>query len=161
MYKIKVEYRTGNSFGSEDTEESLDLEWQDLKIAKENLKAIKEHYEMYNKIESCRNWKNNNSPQDILKEHSDRWWFVSKKDRFFVKFKDEFRIIDNTKENIRKYKDHETQMRYDINMCQNCMKLKADNGNLMQQWNFWCGYFESLHGAEIVTSQDNDMSFSI
>lgn len=42
----------------------------------------------------------------------------------------------------------------------NLMKLKTDEGKLMQQWNFWCGYFEGLYGAEII-SEDNDMKFEI
>ena len=41
-----------------------------------------------------------------------------------------------------------------------CMRLKADNGKYLQEGNFWCGYFETLYGAEIV-SEDKSMKFSV
>jgi hypothetical protein len=41
----------------------------------------------------------------------------------------------------------------------NCLKLKADNGNSMQLSAFWCGYFETLYGAEIE-ADDSDMKIS-
>jgi hypothetical protein len=47
MYDIKIEYITGNSFGSEETENMLDLPTASLDVAKENLKRIKEHYKIY------------------------------------------------------------------------------------------------------------------
>lgn len=44
LYKIKIEYKTGNSFGSHDEEGEIEYKWENLEIAKENLKRIKEHY---------------------------------------------------------------------------------------------------------------------
>lgn len=44
VYKIKVEYQTGDSFNSYDEEEILDITWNDADIAKENLRRIQEHY---------------------------------------------------------------------------------------------------------------------
>jgi len=44
MYRIKVEYETGDSFGKEDTEVILDEKWADVDVVKENLKRIKDHY---------------------------------------------------------------------------------------------------------------------
>lgn len=46
-YKIMISFQTGDSFNSEDREELLELEWNDLSIAKQNLQRIKEHYEYF------------------------------------------------------------------------------------------------------------------
>ena len=46
-YQIMISYETGNSFGTEDREELLELDWDDLIVAKQNLNRIKEHYEYY------------------------------------------------------------------------------------------------------------------
>ena len=35
----------------------------------------------------------------------------------------------------------------------NLITLKLDNGNHVQFWAPWCGYFETLYGAEIVLSK--------
>lgn len=40
----------------------------------------------------------------------------------------------------------------------NLINLPLDNGKELQMWCPWCGYFETLYGAEIV-SEDNDMKF--
>jgi hypothetical protein len=46
-------------------------------------------------------------------------------------------------------------------MSDECINLKMDNGKEIQFWCPWCGYFESLYGAEIIQIPDNDMSFKI
>lgn len=46
-YTIKIEYTTGNSFNSERLSENLEFEWQNIEMAKANLKRIKNHYEFY------------------------------------------------------------------------------------------------------------------
>lgn len=57
-YKIKIDYQTGDSFGSSDESQYIELGWNDLESAKESLKRIKNHYEYvlendyYNKPES-------------------------------------------------------------------------------------------------------------
>lgn len=124
-YKIKVEYSTGNSYGSEDTESFIDLEWDNLDIAKENLQAIKEHWGFYREYGG--HWFSNHKEK---KDYSGKWWYPE---------------IDGVigADNIH-----------------HCMKLKADNGKTMQQWNFWCGYFEYLIGAEIVTDE-SDTKFTV
>ncbi len=125
-YRILVNYYTGNSFGSHDTEDYLDLSWNNLDVAKENLKAIKDHYKMYNEIEGS-SWKAKKSREEILEDYKNNWWFPENDDSFST---------------------------------HNLMKLKTDEGKTVQQWNFWCGYFEGLYGAEIV-SEDNDMKFEL
>jgi len=41
------------------------------------------------------------------------------------------------------------------------LKLKADNGKEYQIFPPWCGYFESLYGAEIITIDDGTMKFEV
>ncbi len=50
MYKIKYSYRTGDSFHSEDREEILEFDWEDIELAKAALKRIEEHYKWYTSI---------------------------------------------------------------------------------------------------------------
>lgn len=57
-YKIKISYCTGNSFGSEDTEDLVELDWDNLDIAKENLQYIKEHYKQYEECNTSKQTKN-------------------------------------------------------------------------------------------------------
>lgn len=54
-YKIKISYYTGDSFGNYDSEDYLELSWDNLAIAKDNLQAIREHYEYYRDKEYGRN----------------------------------------------------------------------------------------------------------
>lgn len=49
-YSIRISYQTGNSFGSEDEEETLPHTWENREIARENLARIKTHYEYYELI---------------------------------------------------------------------------------------------------------------
>ena len=46
MYKIKVYYKTGDSFHTKDTHTILEPTWKNLEIAKENLQRLKEHYKI-------------------------------------------------------------------------------------------------------------------
>lgn len=46
-YQITVYYETGDSFHTEDTETTLEMRWENLDIAKENLERIKQHHEYY------------------------------------------------------------------------------------------------------------------
>lgn len=48
-YEIQIEYQTGNSFGRSDETDVIDgISWDNLDIAKENLKRIEEHYRWIN-----------------------------------------------------------------------------------------------------------------
>ena len=125
-YKILIKYRTGDSFRNEDTSDFLDLEWDSLAIAKENLKAIQDHWEMYSKVNSYSFRTSKESKSSVLASYSNNWWYVKNLDSFFP---------------------------------ENQMMLKADNGNLMQQSNFWCGYFEHLYSAEIIVNK-SDIKFT-
>ena len=134
-YRIKYSYRTGNSFGSSDEEAYLDLGWNNLKIAKKNLQAIREHYKLYEKFESHypRLTEEQRKEEVDKVKHND--WYAGKQNFNPKSWDDCF------------YATH-------------CIKLQADNGGFMQISCPWCGYFETLHGAEIV-EEESDMKFSL
>ena len=46
-YKIKISYTTGNSLDSEKATDLLELTWENLDVAKANLKRIRQHYLFY------------------------------------------------------------------------------------------------------------------
>jgi len=120
VYQIKYSYETGNSFGREDREEILEYEWEDIDVAKEALRRIKEHYKWY---ESIAKWY---VDDEIPKP---KWHNISTR-------------------GISKDTEH------------NLINVPADNGKEYQFWPPWCGYFETLYGAEIVVS-GKDMGFTI
>lgn len=47
MYRIKIDYTTGDSFSSERRTRCLDGTWTNLEVLAENLRRIKEHYQWY------------------------------------------------------------------------------------------------------------------
>jgi len=51
-FDIRIDYKTGDSFKSYETSDTLDLPVESLEIAKENLRRIKEHYKVYIKKNS-------------------------------------------------------------------------------------------------------------
>lgn len=55
-YKIEIEYRTGSSFHTEDTTDSLDGSWTDITIVEENMKRINLHYDWYEEV-NTRSWR--------------------------------------------------------------------------------------------------------
>lgn len=73
-YYIEIYYETGDSFGSQDEIQNLEIEWNDIKIAKENLRRIKEHYEWYLRLKGCKTQKEykeikNNRPEFVSKKY--------------------------------------------------------------------------------------------
>lgn len=133
-YSIELYYQTGSSFGSEDVTETLELEWNDISVAKENLKAIQEHYKMYSDLN---NWRIISSKgQDICEKVKDKDWFVGDK------------------------REIEGKMQYDTDVCGRCINLKTDEGNTMRMHCFWTGYFEHLYGAKIIITDTSDMEFT-
>lgn len=128
-YQIKVKYQTGDSFGSQDTEDIIELDWNNLDVAKQNLQRIKEHYEQYRQLNGWRNEYGHKDRDSIIEKNKTKDWFVGE---------------DNTTWSTPEY----------------CIKLYTDDGKPFQISCFWCGYFEYLHGAEIITSGDSDISFS-
>jgi hypothetical protein len=84
-YKIKIYYQTGNSFGSEDTSDYIELTWKNLDIAKENLDYIKEHYEMYSDLNGY-SYRKKRSNDETIELYKDKPWFVAEYD-FCLKLK--------------------------------------------------------------------------
>ncbi len=113
-YKIKYFYQTGDSFHTEEREDILEFDWDDLDMAKESLKRIEEHYK----------------------------WYQSKESYF------------GRKKEIEKPKWHNVKYEHNDEHC--LMNIRMDNEKEVQFWPPWCGYFESLHSAEIIT-EDSDM----
>lgn len=74
-YVIKIEYRTGNSFGSHKEESSVEGSWSDLEIAKENLNRIKEHYEYYCSLHDSYSRKPQSYFLDLTEKAKEKVWF--------------------------------------------------------------------------------------
>ena len=115
MYKIKYEYRTGDTFSTRDESDVLDYEWDDFEVAKRALQRINEHYK----------------------------WYMSRIDSYSFSPKELQRPEWHKKVNK---KDYPTAYH-------NLIILEMDDGEEVQFWAPWCGYFESLHSAEIVISE--------
>lgn len=151
-YKIKYNYDTGDSFHNEyDVEGNLELEWQNLEIAKANLKRIEEHYKQYREIESYRG----KDDQTILEGNKDKDWFV-KKDRL-VTFKPNhtesyWAIDEKDKEKCLKA-GNTIAIFIEVMTAQHQIILYTDDNKPWQIFAPWCGYFETLNYAEIV--EDN------
>lgn len=76
MIQILVNYETGNSFGHHTEEEILPLSFNDMGKARDALLAIKEHYELYNKLNAF--WPSP-TPQEVkrlVNEAKKKLWFV-------------------------------------------------------------------------------------
>jgi hypothetical protein len=123
QYRIQIDYYTGNSFGNEDCTDTLEMVWNDLSVAKENLARIAEHYRMYcAREDSFTSTKNRDS---VLSENKDKPWFVKSE----------------------QYDNYESLYQ---------LYLITDKGKPFIMSAFWCGYFEGLYSAEIV-SDNSDM----
>lgn len=152
-YKIKIDYKTGDSFKTYNTSNMLELEWDNFDIAKENLKAIKEHYtKVYKNIDNS--FSSRTEDQEICKENENEWWFVKSMKLFCIS--EDFAIDEKDK---KKY-DGDWEYRFDTYYATHCIKLKTDAGKFMQMGCFWTGYFERLNGAEIVVDE-SDTKFEL
>ena len=86
-------------------------------------------------------WGNLDNAKEALKRIKEHYlWYDSKNSRYAKKHS--------------KPKWH--NLKYDF-----CLKLPLDNGKEVQIFAPWCGYFETLYGAKIITEEDSDMSFTI
>ena len=53
-YSIRVEYTSGDSFGSWDTSDTLEMTWEDQSVARANIQRIREHHQFCQA--NKRNW---------------------------------------------------------------------------------------------------------
>lgn len=75
-YSIRYNYDTGDSFTSHTgLEDTLEVTWENLEVAKANLKRIEEHYKMY-KILNGYDWDKTKKSEAIVEESKDKDWFV-------------------------------------------------------------------------------------
>lgn len=162
-YQIKAFYKTGDSFGSQDTDTIVEISWDNLDIAKANLKRIQEHYEQYQKLESWRFSKEDG--ETILKNNETKDWFVKEvKDCVYYtdnQGKRNYNAI--SKKEIKKYQNNpkvEVGTFIDTGTAQNQIILYTDEGEKFQFWPNWCGYFESLQYAEIILD-NSDLKFTV
>lgn len=51
MYTIEIYYRTGDSFGSEETTDTVGCTWKDKDLARQALSDIKAHYNIFHSSE--------------------------------------------------------------------------------------------------------------
>ena len=81
MYKIEYTYSTGNSFGrAPDVTDQIELEWNNLEVAKQNLQRIKEHHDFNQKIESYLARANR---LEIIEAHRSKDWFVEERGDYY------------------------------------------------------------------------------
>lgn len=156
-YKIEYSYRTGDSFSSNDAIGTLELEWNDLNVAKENLKRIQEHYKMYDALNSYFDKRNN---QEIIKSFEGNDWLVLDKKMAAFKSETEWWCIDKNQIDACEKKGYKIIEVYDETMAENCIILYTDEGKPWRIWAPWCGRFETLSGAEIIVD-NSDMKFAV
>ena len=153
VYKIKMDYSTGNSFGSEDMIGYVDLEWTNLNVAKENLQRINEHYKQYENISHCRTM---SKKYELYEENINKDWFVYKP-RLISKLNG--CAIDEKEKN--RIGEENCEYVPDDYFAQYCIILKTDDGKDYQMSAFWCGYFEQLYSAEIeIDNSDMKILFN-
>lgn len=76
-YCIEICYNTGNSFGSHEDRDIIPLSWENIDIAKENLKRIKEHNEFVSELNDSTYKIDNTRPRsEIIDSISNRDWAV-------------------------------------------------------------------------------------
>lgn len=147
-YRIKICYNFNNS-----TEITyLELTWNKLSVAKENLKRIGAHYKMYRELKS---YGYKLSISEIFKKNINQEWFVNKPELYCIS-KDS-KIAEKTR---NKLKDGDWEYRPDPYYAEYYLNLTTDDGDTMQIRPFWIGYFERLNTVEIeINNEDMKIEF--
>lgn len=156
-YQIKYSYKTGDSFSNSDVEGILELTWENLDVAKANLKRIQEHYKMYDALNS---YFDKRSKQEIIASFEGNDWLVSEKKLAAFKSENDWWCIDEREKNNHEKQGYTIGEVYDETMAENCLKLFTYDGKVFQLWAPWCGHFETLYGAEIIVD-NSDMKFTV
>lgn len=131
-YTIEIDYTTGNSFGSERSQEQIGLVWTDKNLARKALKSIKEHYKLHEELDNCNClWTETRNEKDILKEVYSKDWYTK---------------LESHGKEYWKYN----------------LAAELDDGTWRSiESGMWIGYFETLHGAKIVSLCDDEDSFEL
>lgn len=154
MYKIVINYSTGNSYGSQDETQEIELKWDDINVAKDNLQRIKEHYEQYTEINGFA-FSTKRTNLEILMSNITKLWFVNSNKLFCVSSNRP--ISESDKEKVG---EGNWGYRPDDYLATKCLYLILDDGNILQYSAFWCGYFESLSKASIELDRtDMEINF--
>jgi len=75
MYTILVKYKTGNSFGSEDTEDEIGCIWKDKDSARAALKVIKDYVDT---VEKYKNLRFSKEVDNFVYKLESKPWFTNK-----------------------------------------------------------------------------------
>ena len=151
MYTIKVSYQTGNSFNNSDEVDYIDMSWKDKDVAKKNLKAIRDHYNMVTNFSFNHRMKvdllesTEKQRQEFWFPH--KWVWVDKKNRCLVQ-----------EEYAQKYPD-KVERTIDTFHVENNIILLDDNGKKTPLRCFWIGHFEKLYTVEIVINENDGMKY--
>lgn len=146
MYKIKISYRTGDTFQSSDTEDFIDMEWNEESIAKENLNRVKAHYAMYDWFEDFENrYLTPEKYHNKILSYINEPWFCN--DPKAVRIKDG-QYLPISPENMHLFSD--AHFVPDDFTARYYLMLKLDSGEERKFSAFWCGHFERLYSAEII-----------
>ena len=73
-WKIKVTYKTGSSFGSEECEDTINLAWNNIDLAKACLRDIKEHYKYYEELDESLSFRRSRENSVIMAEARQKEW---------------------------------------------------------------------------------------
>ena len=151
MYKIKINYSSGDSFNRYDNlERCLEPEWTNIEIAKENLKRIKDHYDWITNFDpsSSRGRFGDCLTEDEEEEYKKLSYRKRSEylEKIFFKRSPSFVKIDK---------------KQDLHDATYYINLLDDNRNEIKVCAFWNGYFEILHGASIVTDEEDGWSFTL
>lgn len=154
-YTIKYTYDTGDSFKNEyDLEDTIDISWDNLDIAKKNLERIEQHYKQYKELNSYRGRGN----QVILEENQGKDWFVFKPLLVCYKGnKKSYNAIDESQKQKAIEQGYSTDYITDESTAKHQIILYTDEGKPFQFHAPWCGYFESLNSVEIIMAEDKTL----
>lgn len=126
MYTIEVDFKTGDSFNSEEVVgRRIGLCWHDKTLARKALQSIKEHYELYQEYEGYLG----RSRDDVFAEVKTKAWF--------------------------RHED-ESWMIFEGDWCTVCYVEMDDGTYRNVGTGMWCGYFEQLHCARVVVEDEQD-----
>jgi hypothetical protein len=97
-------------------------------------------------------WKNLDVAKECLKRIREHYrWYESENNTYAFRHEKVQKPAWHNIKNTGHFKGHEHYL----------LNIPMDNGNEVQFWAPWCGYFERLYGAEIVTEGDTDMKFEL
>jgi hypothetical protein len=96
-------------------------------------------------------WEDLNVAKEALRRIEEHYKWYQNVEHYSRRF---FKIIE-------KPKWHNVKSKYITkDMEHNLLNIPMDNGEEIQFWPPWCGYFETLYGASIVV-EDKGLSFTI